>query len=172
MVIGKEDVIMRRAYPLSLCLAALLAVAVAAGDRSPSREARAILDKAKQLELYSLEPDEKEAAVNPNGGFHGWKILGMTVVKDAGDRKKLLGAFYKGLKDSKGDMAKCFNPRHGIRAAAGGKSVDAVICFECLQVIYFVDGKQTRDTLTETPQRVFDEVLKKAKVPLAPGPAR
>jgi hypothetical protein len=162
---------MQRAYPLALCLAVLAAVVGLAGERAPSRPAKAILDKADQLELYSLEPDEKEAAANPDGGFHGWKILGRTTVKDAEQREKLLAALYKGLKDSKGEMAKCFNPRHGIRATAGGKSVDAVICFECLQVVYYVGGRQTKDTLTEAPQRVFDEVLKEAKVPL-PRPAK
>jgi hypothetical protein len=163
---------MQRVYPFALLAVILAAVHCVAGDRTPSRGAKAILDKAEQLELYSLEPDEKEAAVNPDGGFHGWKILGRTTIKDAGARKQLLTAFYKGLMDSKGDIAKCFNPRHGISATAGGKSVDAVICFECLQVVYFVGNTQTKDTLTESPQRVFDEVLKKAKVKLPPGPAR
>jgi hypothetical protein len=163
---------MYRVYSFTLMAMLLAAAHCVAGDCPPSREAKAILDKADQLELYSLEPDEKAAAVNPDGGFHGWKILGQTTIKDAGERKKLLTAFYQGLKDSKGDIAKCFNPRHGIRAKAGGKTVDAVICFECLQVVYFVGNVNTKDTITESPQRVFDEVLKKANVKLAPGPTR
>jgi hypothetical protein len=163
---------MHHAYPITFLAMILAAVHCVAGDRPPSREAKAILDKAERLELYSLEPDEKAAAVDPDGGFHGWKILGQTTIKDANERKKLLTAFYLGLKASKGDIAKCFNPRHGIRAKAGGKSVDAVICFECLQVVYFVGNANTKDTITESPQRVFDEVLKKANVKLAPGPTR
>ena len=69
--------------------------------------------------------------------------------------------------DSKGLVAGCFNPRHGIRATAGGKTVELVICYECLSMKVYVDGKAKRAVLTtSSPAIVFNQALKDAKVPL------
>jgi hypothetical protein len=127
-----------------------------------------ILDKAKELELYSLDPDpKKEQAAD---GFHGWKVLGKTIVKDAETRKKLLAVLKKGIADNKGEGAKCFEPRHGIRATYDGKSADLVICFACDRIRVFVNEKQVESWIytTNSPQPSFDKVLTENKVPL-PG---
>jgi hypothetical protein len=153
---------------------ALLAVVLVTAGRTAAEEnqipdkARAILEKAAKFELLSLDPKrpEKKAA----GNFHGWKVLGKTLVKKAGDRKKLVAALEKGVKDSDGTVAGCFNPRHGIRVTHQGKTAEFVICFECLSMMIYVDGKSTKGCLTTgSPQPTFDQVLRAAKVPL---PAR
>lgn len=125
-------------------------------------ELQAILDKAEEFELYSLSPEpQKEDA------FHGWKVLGKTTVKDAEVRKKLVAALKKGVSENEGEVAACFNPRHGIRVTHDKKTVDFVICFECLQVKAFVGDKDTKRFLTtKSPQATFDGVLTAAKVPL------
>jgi hypothetical protein len=99
-----------------------------------------------------------------------WK----TVVKKAAVRKQILAHLDKGISDSDGNGAKCFDPRHGIRAKRDGKTVDLVICIECGWIYVFRDEKAERQGVAITtgkPQTSFDEVLKEAEVPLA-KPAR
>jgi hypothetical protein len=145
---------MRRSIA-GLIVLTLGAVLLARPDDNKLPEAvTAILDKAEQIELLSLDPD-------------GRKVLGSTTIKDAETRKKVLAALYKGIKDSDGKYAKCFEPRHAIRAIVDGKAVDLVICFECLQ-IKIVSPIEGRVLTTATPQATFDKVLTDAKVPLPP----
>src|ERR1700722_14232822 len=101
------------------------------GDKIPTA-ARTILDKAESFELYSIDPVKPDK--KPKDDFLGWKVLGKTAVKDADVRKKLIEALAAGAAENKGEVADCFNPRHGIRAKFDGKTVDLVICFECNQV--------------------------------------
>ena len=92
------------------------------------------LESAEEFELLSLDPDFRNSDKSEKG-FHEYKVLGKTKVKDKKDRKKLVEALKKGVKDSEGMVAACFNPRHGIRVKAEkDKTVDLVICFECLQI--------------------------------------
>jgi hypothetical protein len=156
------------ARPRAWALAALVGAALAAGpagaaDKPSSKSVKEILEKADTFELYSLDPGPRKVA----GGFHGWKVLGKTPVKDAAARKRILAAVYKGLADSDGTVANCFNPRHGIRATHKGKTVDLVICFECLQVQFHAGKEQATELTTASPQPTLDKVLKDAGVPLA-----
>ncbi len=155
-------------------LAALLmtpALAWSAENKLPDK-ARAILAKADQIELYSLDPvtPVKKGAQ----GFHDWTVLGKTVLKgDAG--KRLVAALEKGIAENKGEAARCFQPRHGIRATAKGKTVDLVICFECLQVYVYYDKTEKRDQTvltTGSPEPTLDKALKDAGVRLAEKPAK
>lgn len=131
-------------------------------------DVKAALEKAGEWELYSLQPIE----VTDKDAFHGWKVLGKTAVKDADTRKALLAALDKGAKDNDGSVAKCFNPRHGIRIKAGDQTIDLVICFECFQAVVFTGDKHTGKFLTTaSPQPALDKVLTDAKIPL-PGKDR
>ena len=79
----------------------------------------------------------------------------------------MLAALETGAKDNTGEAAACFNPRHGIRVKSGDKTVDLVICFECLQVKSFAGDKDGPSYLTtRSPQPTLDQVLTDAKVPL------
>jgi hypothetical protein len=141
-------------------------------DNKLPDKAKAVLEKADSWELFSLDP-RFEADRPKDGGFHGWKVLGKTEVKDAKTREQLLASLTKGIADSDGNGAKCFDPRHGIRAKFDNQSVDVVICFECSWVYVFYNGGNNREgtaVTTRTPQDAFDKVLKDAKVPL-PKPA-
>lgn len=152
---------MRTGISLLLCFA--LVPASASGDDKPSsKAARNILENAEHFELYSLNPAKED-----KDGFHGSTVLGKTLVKEAKTHKQIIAALYKGLADSDGTAALCFIPRHGIRATHKGKTVDVLICFECYQAQFHMGGKSETETLTRSPEKVFDEVLKKAGVPLA-----
>jgi hypothetical protein len=126
-------------------------------------EADALLDKAEKFVLYSIDParrDEKD-------GYHGWHILGKSEVKDKAQRKEFADALRLSAEDNPGIVAACFQPRHGIRLTAGEKTVDLVICFECLSVYIFINDKQVPGFLTtHSPQFELDVALIAAGVPL------
>jgi hypothetical protein len=130
-----------------------------------------LFDKAEMFELFSLDPklgSAKEGkGVKGKDYFYGWQVLGKTEVKGEAERKRLADALQSGAEDNHGAVEKCFIPRHGVRLKGGGKTVDLVICFECLQVEVFVDGKREKGFLTSgEPQQAFDATLKTAGVPL------
>jgi hypothetical protein len=146
----------------------LVGASTSAGEKDNKipNDLQALLEKAEQIELWSLSPERPKE--KPADAFHGWKVLGKTTVKDAEARKKLVAAFKKGVEENKGKVADCFNPRHGIRVTHDGKTADFVICFECYQVQVFVADKEEKGFLImASPQAAFDHVLKEAKVPLA-----
>ncbi len=151
-----------------LATAAVLLPPAARGDdaaRLPDK-ARAVLDKAESFEVWSLDA-EREKDANKES-FHGWKVLGKTAV--TGDaRKELLDALNKGLAEN-ATGARCFVPRHGLRAVHDGVTVDLVICFECSWVHVYIDKAAMPDAklaIGKTPAPAFDKVLKDAGVKLA-----
>jgi hypothetical protein len=130
-------------------------------------EAKKILDKAERIEIFSLHPDRPE--VKPKDDFHGWKVLGKTVVEDAKVRQEVVAALYKGIAES-GGVAGCFRPRHGLRVTSGEQSVDLVICFECLWIQVHVGGKEVPVWTSFAAQPVLNRILRAANVPLAAKP--
>lgn len=125
----------------------------------------AALDIADEFVLLSLDPDRHSEKTGTK--FHDWRELGRTSVKERATRNRLLSALDRGAKENDGRVAACFDPRHGIHATSAGKVIDLVICFRCLQVEVFTDGKPTGGFLTSSsPQPIFDQVLHNAGVPL------
>jgi hypothetical protein len=52
-------------------------------------------------------------------------------------------------------------------------TADFVICFECFQVMVYVEGgKGQRFLITDSPAIVFNQTLQHAKVPLAREPEK
>ena len=80
----------------------------------------------------------------------------------------LVAALKKGVEENDGTVANCFNPRHGIRATHEGNTVELVICFECLSMQAYLGAERSGALTTASPERTFDDVLRAAKVPLAP----
>ena len=153
---------------LSLLVVALASSAPArAADEPTSKDLKALFEKAETIEVYSLDPSFEDKEPDPKKGFHGWKILGKTTIRDAKARTKLVEGMYKGLAESDGTVAKCFNPRHGIRATVDGKTADVVICFECYQMQFVVGAASKTEPTTRAPEKLLDEVLTAAGVPLA-----
>jgi hypothetical protein len=159
------------ATTLTAAFAAALLAGAAAPEKDPKpalpADARKALEQAKELELYSLSPGpEKE---KPADGFHGWKVLGKTAVKADDARKALAAAVLKGVADSDGSVADCFEPRHGVRAVYDGKTYDFVVCFHCSQIEVYAGDKHLETTPTAaSPEPALDKMLKDAGVPLAP----
>ncbi len=128
------------------------------------------LENAEQFELLSLDPDY-HGKHRLNEEFQGWRILGSITVKDAEVRNELVTALKKSAQESKGFIANCFNPRHGVRVSRDGKTNDFVICFECLHVEAFENGKNDTgfpiSDSAQSTESLFNRVLMKQKIPLA-----
>jgi hypothetical protein len=135
---------------------------------------RNVLDSGEQFVLLSLDPTPlalrrqfgRESDPPPKETFHDYAVLGKAAIHDQKERAELLRALYKGVADSHGLVASCFNPRHGISATLAGETVDLVICFECLSIqTYAKDGKGV--LTTASPQPTFNRALGRAGLPLA-----
>jgi hypothetical protein len=127
----------------------------------PARAA-IILEQADQFELLSLSPRRQANAAK--GEFHGFRVLGAAVIKDAETRKKLVLAFEAAVAENEGIMAACFNPRHGIRVTRNKKQADFLICFECAQVQLFGDVRGSF-LITSSAEALFDSVLQSSGIP-------
>ena len=73
-----------------------------------------LLEQADPFEPLSLNP---KFDMRPfKGSFHGYKVLAKTGVKDTKTRQRLISALLQGMRENSGNLAACFNPRHGIRS--------------------------------------------------------
>ncbi|HEX3147873.1 MAG TPA: hypothetical protein VHR66_07295 [Gemmataceae bacterium] len=172
---------MRGSHPLA-AIAIALVTGVVYADDPPVRKraepkvteaeqaiwdkAKAILAKADQVELYSIDPEYLPPEKRPKDGFHGWAVLGKTALKDVDTRKKVL-AIAESIRPGTG--AKCFDPRHAIRATGDGKTVDILLCYECGWAYVFVGDDSVHFTIAKG-QEDLNAILKEAKVPLPKGP--
>jgi hypothetical protein len=96
-------------------------------------------------------------------------VLGRTVVTDPATRKRLYNSLQSGARWNVPVPAMCFNPRHGIRVTYEGKTFDLVICFECSQVqVWQGESHLTTFIVGQSPERVYDQALRDAGLPLAP----
>ena len=125
-----------------------------------------ILRETEEWTIYALEP-EMDGPVED--GFHGYAVRGQATIDSRSDRAQLSHALAQGIAGNQDMVAKCFLPRHGIRAAFGDRVYDLVICFECLQIHVFDGGEERVANVLTTggPQRVFDHIYKAAGLSIA-----
>lgn len=127
------------------------------------------------MTLYSINGNEKlhEGDAAPSEGtetaeaFHDYPILGKLQIGTPEQRMHLMNQLTDAIKKSDGTMAKCFWPRHGIRVVDNEKTVDYLICFECLQFHVYEDGKDERKAITRDPQEPWNRLLTAAGITLA-----
>jgi hypothetical protein len=124
-----------------------------------------VLEEAEQYELYSLLPQEESKRGRPN--FQGYPVRGRCSVTDPAIRKRLTDVLRAGSRW--GSAMSCFEPRHGIRVKKGQQETDFVICFECNLVQICTNGRRSGAfVIDSSAQRVFDDVLQRAGIPMAP----
>jgi len=159
-------------HRLTIVAVFLFSLAGCSGTTSQNRLAApvtAALEKPDQFILYSLNPDSRHAPDDKQSedNFHGYLVLGETSIDDRAEQKKLVDALQRGIAESDGTVAGCFNPRHGIRVVVGDKIYDLVICFECLSALVYEDGTRRQQVLvTKSPQPTFDAALQAGGVKL------
>jgi hypothetical protein len=167
---------MYRVSTLSILIAFLVILGSAGcsgqkANKLPSA-AKSILEKADQIELLSIDPGHPERdEPPPKGDYYGWKVLGKTVIEDKDTQKSIHSALEQGIAEG-GWPPACFDPRHAIHASDNGKTVDLLICFECKQILVYLDGQRQDPYVftSSSPEPVLDKVLTQANVPLAPKP--
>jgi hypothetical protein len=138
---------------------------VAPGCSSNSIPIKA-LQSADTYEVLSLDPTDQSE--EPADSFHGWRVLGRTVVNDTETRHKLNEALRKGAEEYPNYVSACFIPRHGVRVTHGEDVVDLAVCFECLHAEVFENNvRENGFPISEVPQAVFDELLRSKGIPLA-----
>lgn len=138
---------------------AAIAFLIAFRDPTPG------LESPEHLTLFSIEG--KHVSADAEERFHGYPVLGKVEIADADDRKKLVVALKEGLAQSDRSMAKCFWPRHAIRVVEKGRTIDYVICFECLQLEIREGRSKKTKPITSEPQSVFNNYLISAGIPLS-----
>ncbi len=132
------------------------------------------LKAPEKLTLYSLdgreERPEGEVKTPSKESFHGYPVLGKTEISLPEQRRELLTALNEAIKQHEGKpMAKCFWPRHAIRAIENGKTIDYIICFECSRFREFLGDKQQREVpINPMAQPTFDTPLRDLGIPIAP----
>ena len=133
------------------------------------------LNSPDTLIVYSLDgrdpaPEGKRGQDVPAaiGEFHSYPILGQVEIKDPAQRKQIIAALKDGIAHG-GPMAKCFWPRHGLRAIENGKTVEYVICFQCSRFEEFLAARKLRhEPIKADVQPTFDKPLQDAGIPIAP----
>jgi hypothetical protein len=98
-----------------LALAALVAGFMGAFNHFPSAALRAVTSDPK-LVLYSLDPLLTQAPGDPASGFHGFPILGQTVLNEASDRELIAASLRRaalGLESRDLLQSAARPPRHG-----------------------------------------------------------
>lgn len=136
----------------------------ATGDAGPEKlrdastlipkRVREILADPARFEFLTTDPNrygDFDPAKDNSPHIHGFKIVSETTFEasDLADRQKLVGAFYAAVQASNGQRAKCFVPRHAIRAAQGSDLVEMVICFECYATRIYFNGELV-ETVSQT----------------------
>lgn len=105
---------------------------------------RFVLENAERFEIFSLDPAVQVPEKERKGDNHlgGYKVIGHKVLEREADRGQVLTLVYQGIVDRPRDAVDCFEPRHGIRARLGKATVALVICYECVSIQVFRNGKQ------------------------------
>ena len=159
-----------------LSLFAFLCVAGCFDAEAPSNPLVA-LRNATTFQLHSLDPTNSPVSADrwpppKTRFFHSYRILGSTQIVDPNVQTKLVTVLETGIAEYDGLVVRCFIPRHGIHIDDGNHVYDFVICFECRQIVCYVDGVDTETIpVNESPQPTFDRVLSNASIALA-SPAK
>jgi hypothetical protein len=123
------------------------------------------------LTIFSIDGrwNDRGQGVPPAvGEFRGYPLLGSVEIKDAAERKRLIAALKKSV-SGEVSMAKCYWPRHAIRAVENGQTVEYVLCFECGNFEEFLNDVRVRYVTVDSGARpTFDEPLERAGVATAP----
>lgn len=116
---------------------------------------------AETVMLYSIDPSRTEKTTEAVAGYGA---LGKIEIKDAETRRKMARALAGALDKNAG--AKCFEPRHVLRATRGEVTVDFIICFECEQMEIWTGSTVRMEFIRGTPQELFDGRLRAAGIPI------
>jgi hypothetical protein len=166
---------------MSRCSPGVLALALLVGCGSDDTKRRPFaLDELRapdRLTLYSIDPRSPDAGEERRRGygvhtavgeFRGYPVLGEVEITDPELRKQLIAGFKDGYARRPAGGSTCFNPRHAVRVAENGRTLEYLICFECEWFDEFEDTSCRRAAINDDVRSVFDKPLKEAHISIAP----
>lgn len=118
-------------------------------------------------EFKKGEPPRGNERLYPNRPY---RILGQMELTDAETRRELLSAARADL-DTAGNPAKCFDPRHLIRAKKWGQTFDYLICFECDFYEVYLNGTRLRGETAfggNSSESLLNQLLEDAGIEIVP----
>jgi hypothetical protein len=129
---------------------------------------------SKEIFLISLDPmseesDNKTPSNSSKIFFHGFEELGRTKIDNQIERTKIAEEIKASISDVSASQADCFWPRHAILVADGKLGFEILICYECHGVEIYEGNKQIFYESFGGTSTYFNELLKKANLPLAPN---
>lgn len=99
------------------------------------------LRSCESMELFAIDPSSGyDAPVEAPDRLRGTRVLGRARIDAAADRAEVARLVGEGVVQSDGSLALCFEPRHGLRIVADGRTHDFVVCYECLTVRAWAPG--------------------------------
>ena len=153
-----------------LLAGALLPAVVGCGISPTADPSLVDLQAPEQLTLFSIDGRDAEGngigrrgegVSEAVGEFRGYPVLGQVEVTDPDLRNQLIAALKDGYARRPARSAKCFWPRHGVRAVEKGKTVEYVICFQCLGFEEFVGDKRRFERINPDVQPTFPPTASK-----------
>ncbi|MCA8939315.1 MAG: hypothetical protein KDB07_05895, partial [Planctomycetes bacterium] len=148
---------------------------------SVEMQIRRVLEFPESVELLTLDPEELDEArfraskeyaeAQMAKVFHNYRVLGRAELGND-EAGRAISAIYRGIDESDGVTAECFNPRHGLRAIRDGVTVELLICFECRYALVYVNNKQEDEPFytSETPADDLNQIALELELPLPPAP--
>jgi hypothetical protein len=140
------------------------AAATAHAEEKLPDAARTALEKADAIDVLSLDPQGDDESKD---AFHDYKVLARATVTDDDARKAVVAAVLKGVAESDGAVAKCFEPRHGLHVVYKGKTYDFLICYQCSQIQVFAEAAEEPETVgtTAASRAALDKALRESGAP-------
>lgn len=100
-----------------------------------------VIEGADWLEVLALEPtrsDSRSACGHPPR--HGWTVAGRERVDDRATIREAARDVYTSILDG-GAQALCFRPRLALAFHRGERSIELIVCEECLSTEIWSDGE-------------------------------
>lgn len=153
-----------------------LAACTTSEDRRLPGEADAWLAGATRIEIFALDPMHEAlyGTDSPESeSLHGYRILGRAVLEDPAKCAELGGLIRRGIRESDGRVAACFNPRHGLRIERDSRELELVICFECLSMHAYGEalgtpGDNASALTSDSVEREVSRIFESAGLTIAP----
>lgn len=166
-------------------LGAFVCVSGCSNDDVPDYALPELLDTALRdatdVELISVDPTSTTtlAFVEAENGVDvgellvdEWIIVDRTFIDSSTQRSELFDAIRASITAGQqaGDRAECFNPRHALQFNSDGETHVLILCFECLQIRWYIDEEYQRGFATsDAPTELFDSALIDNGAQLAPS---
>ncbi|MDB5037016.1 MAG: hypothetical protein JWQ35_544 [Bacteriovoracaceae bacterium] len=132
-------------------------------ENSLSQELNQVLNASEKAVLYSLEPQRTPSA---NERFYGFLVLG-SIPLTKNQTTRAVKAFKEAIAQSKGYAARCFEPRHALHLTSSSHVYDFLLCYHCLQMEVYKDGKMEQTLLVGGDSNDLNALMTETRIPIS-----